>query len=102
MSERHHLDANVILRFLLADDPKQSPQARALFELAHAGKLTLCVSHVCLAEVTWVLHSFYKFDRSRLAQTLRELVLHDGVERRWWRSGSAGVGAWAAGSSGRR
>jgi predicted nucleic acid-binding protein len=80
MSEAHHLDTNVILRFLLADDPKQSLKARAWFALAQAGKVTLCISHVCLAEVTWVLLSFYAFKRGKLATTLRELVLHDGVE----------------------
>ena len=80
MSERHHLDANVILRFLLADDPRQSPKARELFALAQAGQISLFASHVCLAEVTWVLHSYYAFERERLARTLRELVLHDGVE----------------------
>ena len=79
MSAAHHLDTNVILRFLLADDPKQSPEARALFEAAQAGRLNLCVSHVTLAEVTWVLHSYYEFERSRLAQSLRELVLLDGL-----------------------
>jgi len=79
MSVVHHLDANVILRFLLADHPQQSPKARELFELAQAGKVTLWISDVCLAEVTWVLHSHYAFERSKLAQTLRDLVLHDGV-----------------------
>jgi len=80
MSGGHHLDTNVILRFLLADDAGQSPKAKALFELAQAGKLTLCVSHVTLAEVSWVLLSYYDFERAKLAQTLRELVLHEGVE----------------------
>lgn len=80
MSEGHHLDANVILRFLLADDPSQSPKAKALFELAQAGKLSLAVSHVTLAEVSWVLLSYYEFERTKLARTLRELVLHEGVE----------------------
>jgi predicted nucleic-acid-binding protein len=80
MSLAHHLDANVVLRFLLADDSSQSPKARALFELAQAGKLTLCVSHVTFAEVSWVLLSYYDFERGKLAQTLRELVLHEGVE----------------------
>lgn len=80
MSERYHLDANVILRFLLADDPRQSPKARQLFALAQAGKVVLFASHICLAEVTWVLHSYYAFERGTLARTLRELVLHDGVE----------------------
>lgn len=80
MSGGHHLDANVILRLLLADDPAQSPRAKALFELAQAGRLTLFISHVTLAEVSWVLLSYYQFERSKLAQTLRELVLHEGVE----------------------
>jgi predicted nucleic acid-binding protein len=73
MSGRHHLDANVILRFLLADDPGQSPKARTLFELAQAGRLTLFISHVTLAEVSWVLLSYYGFERSKRAQALREL-----------------------------
>ena len=80
MNAGHHLDANVILRFLLADNPGQSPKAKALFALAQAGKLTLFVSHVTLAEVSWVLLSYYDFDRGQLAQALRELVLHEGVE----------------------
>jgi len=80
MSEGHHLDANVILRFLLADDRSHSPKAKALFEQAHAGKLSLAISHVTLAEVTWVLLSYYEFERTKLARTLRELVLHEGVE----------------------
>jgi predicted nucleic-acid-binding protein len=80
MSNGHHLDANVILRLLLADDAAQSPKAKALFALAQAGKLTLFVSHVTLAEVSWVLLSYYDFERGKLAQTLRGLVLHEGVE----------------------
>lgn len=80
MSAAHHLDTNVILRFLLADDPSQSPKAKALFELAQAGKLSLFVSHVTFAEVSWVLLSYYDFERGKLAQTLRELVLHEGIE----------------------
>jgi hypothetical protein len=39
MSEPHHLDANVILRFLLADDPRESPKARSLFDLAQKEEL---------------------------------------------------------------
>ena len=80
MSAAHHLDTNVILRFLLADDPSQSPKARALFEFAQAGRLALFVSHVTLAEASWVLLSYYDFERPELARTLRALVLHEGVE----------------------
>lgn len=55
-------------------------KAKEVFELAQAGRLTLCASHVTLAEVTWALHSYYEFERGKLAQTLRELILHEGVE----------------------
>lgn len=74
------IDTNVALRFLLADDPKQSPKAKALFELAAAGRVTLMISHVGVAELVWVLHSFFNFERAKIGTTLRGLLLHDGVE----------------------
>src|SRR6187402_3063124 len=74
------LDTNVVLRFLLADDPKQSPQAKALFERAEAGKVVLRISHIGVAELVWVLHSFFDFERAKIATTLRGLLLHDGME----------------------
>lgn len=43
MSAAHHLDAKVILRLLLADDPKQSQKAGELLELAQAERLILWV-----------------------------------------------------------
>ncbi|MES2697101.1 MAG: PIN domain-containing protein [Verrucomicrobiota bacterium] len=74
------LDTNVALRFLLADDPQQSPKAKALFALAEAGKIRLRISHIGVAELVWVLHSFFNFERAQIATTLRGLLLHDGVE----------------------
>jgi predicted nucleic acid-binding protein len=41
--KRLHLDANVVLRFLRDDDPKQSPAARRLIHEASEGKVTLIV-----------------------------------------------------------
>ncbi len=74
------LDANVVLRFLLADHPKHSPRARALFEKAeNEADAGLHLSHVCLAEVTWVLKSFYELDRTAIAAKMKALLLHSGV-----------------------
>lgn len=74
------LDTNVVLRFLLADDPKHSPRAKQLFELAESGAVRLYLSHVVLAELVWTLASFFKFSRHQIGATLRGLVLHDGIE----------------------
>lgn len=73
------LDANVVLRFLLADDPTQSPKAKELFELAEAGKIRLFLSHVAVAELVWTLDSFFEFPRHEIGTKLRGLVIHDGV-----------------------
>lgn len=73
------LDTNVILRFLLADDPNQSPKAKELFEMAEAGKIRLFLSHVAVAELVWTLESFFNFPRQEIGTKLRGLVIHDGI-----------------------
>ena len=74
------LDANVTLRFLLADEPKQSPKAKELFALAESGQVTLRLTHVAVAELIWVLTSFYDFSHADVGTRLRGLVLHKGIE----------------------
>jgi predicted nucleic-acid-binding protein len=74
------LDTNVALRFLLADDSHQSPKAKALFDLADSGKIRLRFSHVAVAELVWVLKSFFDFERAKIATTVRGLLLHNGIE----------------------
>jgi predicted nucleic acid-binding protein len=74
------LDTNVVLRFLLADDPRQSPKARALFEAAEAGTVRLYLSHVIFAELVWTLDSFFHFPPAEIGAKLRGLAVHDGIE----------------------
>ena len=81
MRKRIILDANVILRFLLADHKTHSAKALQLFEEAESGdSMKLFISDVCLAEVAWVLSSFYKLDREVIAAHLKGLLLHSGVD----------------------
>ncbi|HEY2081238.1 MAG TPA: PIN domain-containing protein [Verrucomicrobiae bacterium] len=74
MSQRIHLDANVILRFLRNDDPKQTPAAASLFQKAASGKVTLLVSAVTINEVFFAFTSFYKLTPRATAETLLKLV----------------------------
>lgn len=68
------IDANVLLRFLLADDALQSPKARAL--IAELGTLpeTLRLADTVLVELAWVLQRMYGFDRGHIADTLGRLL----------------------------
>lgn len=53
------LDANIILRYLEADNPKLSPLAREIIAQAESGQIRLYLDEVTVAEVVWTLSSYY-------------------------------------------
>ena len=69
------IDTNVLVRFLVNDEPRQSKLARDLFRKAEASRDRLYVSNVVLLETLWVLESAYDVDRDSLLETLHELLL---------------------------
>jgi predicted nucleic acid-binding protein len=79
VSPRHHLDADVVLRFLRNDDPKQSAAAARLFASAKAGRIELALSAVTVAEVFYVLARVYKHTKAGAATLLLPLVQTDIV-----------------------
>jgi predicted nucleic acid-binding protein len=80
MSQRIRLDANVILRFLRNDDPKQSPAAARLFEKASTGIVNLFVTAVTINEVFFALTSFYKLSHPEAAKKILPFVRAAVVE----------------------
>src|SRR5580700_3925650 len=69
-------DTNVLLRLVLEDDEQQARAARS-FLRAHA---PLFVSHVVLAELSWVLASGYDFSRDEVRAVVEMLLDTDGIE----------------------
>ena len=80
MTSRYHLDANVVLRFLRNDDPKQSPAAAKLFGQAKYGKIQVLLSAVTVAEIFYVLARVYKHSRADAAAKLIPLIHSDTIE----------------------
>ena len=79
MSATYLVDATVILRLLRSDHAQQSPQATALFKRAEAGDFALEITAVTVAEVVWVLASFYQAPRKDIANALMRLLGNPGV-----------------------
>lgn len=77
MSRRAILDANVVLRYLLADDPKQSPESVELIE--HAPDGTLYLSAIILAEVTWTLKSHFGVPRDQISAAIQRVLARPAV-----------------------
>jgi len=68
------LDANVLIRFLVQDDPKQSAAATKLMSDAQSGVYELLVDPMIVAETVYVLGSQYKRARVEVANTLLAIV----------------------------
>ena len=80
MTTTAFVDANVILRFLVGDPPELAERSRALFGAVERGEVRLFIDEVVLAEVAWVLRSFYGYEPARIVAVLQTLLAHEGLE----------------------
>jgi len=78
--KRAFIDANVILRYLTKDPPEMAEAALKTFTNAENGKVFLLVTNLTVAEVVWVLESFYGYSKNQIAETLTEFLLCEGLE----------------------
>lgn len=74
------VDANVLLRFLTGEPKDLAGKAASLMARAESGDVTLVVSPLVVAEVVWVLKSFYRHSLEDIAGVLVPLMSADGVE----------------------
>lgn len=68
------VDTNYFLRFLLADVSSQHKLAKALFQQAAEGKVSLFTSAVVIFEIYWVLLSVYSKSKDQITSTLDDLL----------------------------
>ena len=67
------LDTNVLVRYIMQDDPKQSPKASKLIESLdndNPGYIT----HVCVIELYWVLTSGYELTSEQVTLALEAIL----------------------------
>ena len=67
------LDTNVLVRFLVEDDPQQCAAAARVVDDAVAAGEPIYLSDLVLAELVWVLERAYGFSREDISATLRRL-----------------------------
>ena len=80
------LDTNVLVRYLVDDDPVQSGKAAALIDEAIAREDRLFVSQIVLCEAVWVMSAGYGFSRREIAGVIGSLlaarqVVIEGADR---------------------
>ena len=68
------LDTNVLIRYLVQDDPKQSAIANKFIEKHCSTEQPGFISHIVLCELAWVLESNYGLGRKEIALVLERLL----------------------------
>ena len=72
------IDTNVIVRYLVGDDPEQAEAARALLDGLTPDDPGFICREVVM-EVAWVLERSYGLTRARVAETLMDLTASDSL-----------------------
>jgi predicted nucleic-acid-binding protein len=68
------VDTNIFLRFLINDVPHQADACEALFRRAVAGEESLITSDMVIAEIVWVLESYYGLSRTDIRQKVEKIL----------------------------
>jgi predicted nucleic acid-binding protein len=74
------IDANVILRFFLADEPKQFQKAKSFFERIELGEEEVLLTEIIFVEVIWVLHKVYEIPRQDISEKISKFIYFKGLK----------------------
>jgi predicted nucleic-acid-binding protein len=74
------LETNIILRYLLQDDPKQTRQANQIIDRQLSGQNPGFISLVTVLEIVWVLRSLLRRDAFQIASDIERLLAADTFE----------------------
>lgn len=77
---RIFLDTNLLIRFLTNDDPVKADRVDGLLRKAAAGKIRLVTAEMVVAEMVWVLESFYRLERPAIREMIEAILATPGLE----------------------
>jgi predicted nucleic-acid-binding protein len=74
------LDTNILMRYLVQDDPVQSPRATEIISQQLSEEAPGFVSLVTILEVYWMLKSVFRRSRQDLANDIEKVLSADTLE----------------------
>jgi predicted nucleic-acid-binding protein len=75
----HWIDTNILIRFLIGDDPPKAARAKTLMKRVERAEEFVEISPEVLTETVWTLQSFYKVPRTTIAERLAAILSFAGV-----------------------
>jgi len=74
------IDSNVVLRYFTKDPPNMARAALRTLDDAQNGKISLVLTSLTVAEVVWLLESYYGYSKDKIAETIGQFLFCDGLE----------------------
>jgi predicted nucleic-acid-binding protein len=74
------VDTNLFIRYLTNDDQEKADSVEKLLDKASDGKIRLITAEVVVAEIVWVLESYYKLKKEQIAEMLQAMLATPGLE----------------------
>ena len=74
------VDTNVFLRFLVNDDPEKAAACEMLFRRAVTGEESLFTTDMVMAEIVWVLESYYELSKSDVREKIEKILNTKNLE----------------------
>ena len=76
----YFVDTNIFIRYLANDDPVKADRVEKLLSEAAAGRVRLVTAEMVLAEVVWVLESFYGLKNVEVGAMVKAILATPGLE----------------------
>jgi predicted nucleic-acid-binding protein len=75
MSSMKGIDTNVLVRYIVQDDPEQSKQATQFIEKTIISEDSLIfITGIVLCELVWVLEAAYEYSKEDIASVLEKIL----------------------------
>ncbi len=74
MGDSIFVDTNVFLRFFVKDVESFYEKAKGLFERAEGGLVRLETTDLVIAEIVWVLESYYGFSKNEIKEIVETIL----------------------------
>jgi predicted nucleic-acid-binding protein len=68
------LDTNVLVRYLVQDDPRQGRRAADFIEAAGSREEQILIGNIVLCELVWVLESAYGYKKAEIADAMQKIL----------------------------
>lgn len=69
------LDTNVLVRYLVKDEPRQAARAVDLIRTASRRGEACFLNQIVLCELVWVLETAYRYSRKTIADVVEKILL---------------------------